>query len=361
MASRRAAEFERFPKLVPAVNVPVANSSSAEASNDPSIGITLEQTLYDFGQTRMRLERADSDIEAKRIEVWSERNDAVLNGLLAAVDAARLTQQLTMFHDLEKLLLKLEQRLEARTSGGVAGKGETLLITSALQKAQADTIRAQTDLRAAQSQLARLLPANQPAPALSLSAARKMCRRDLPQTTAPRVAMATVSLVQAETDSRLIRGKRFPRIVAQAGASMTTAGSPATSIGIQLDTTNMLGLGQGKVIESYDANVEARKRALAQANEDIATELDQHRMEFRGFLDSEQQLQTLVASKAETLALFDDQIAAGRLSLTDGIDLYREDADMRIQLLDIRANIVANCLQTAAILGTLAEYEVGDE
>jgi outer membrane protein TolC len=351
----KAAKFDRYPKILPTASYSLEGGSS-------SVGIGVEQTLLDFGATRAKIENAELDIQEKRMNLWVDRNQTVFDGLSAFVEISRISNRLKVYKGLERELGELNQLVSARSSGGVADRGESLRVVSAQQEVQRGVIEDTSKLNEARSQLARLMTPNTELPQeTTLKKVEAMCRRNNSPGSLPEVVLAEVNHAKAKAELRSAHSRKFPKIVLNAAINRVLPGvvnSPTA--GINLDSSSLLGLGRKQTILAAEADLEGARLTLERARESTRSEIRQYEIEYQGLLASKRTLRSLITSKNETVSLYREQIEAGAMELPEGISFLRERADTRLLLLDVEADIVENCLTLALKRGALAQIELDD-
>lgn len=349
-AVRHALQFEKYPKLAPSVSFPVGGGN-------PSIGVGVKQTIWDFGGTHARIASADLDIEQALVRVWAESNEAVFKGLDAYLDISRLGLRIEELEDVRRKLIALQELLQARASGGVADRGEGLRMTAALQEIQRELIQDEASLRESEARLARLLPVSTHLSSLeNLTVARQMCRRKWPGVNTPEVILARLDVAQARASESLAKSQRFPRILAEAGKSYALSGSSNTTVGLTIDASDMLGLGARSRLRAAEARTKGAIQYYRNVQDTVLADVAQLQYEYSGQIESEKQLEGLVKSGAETLQVYQDQVDAGSISLTEGIRIIRENMSARLSLIDLQRNIAVNCLRISRIKGTLSKF-----
>lgn len=355
LAERRAAEFGRYPRIVPTASLPVDGG-------DASIGVNIEQTVWDGGRTRTRLDDADLTIAEARVKTWQERNETIHSGLEAFVDIQRYSSRILVLSELQEDLDQLGDVLRVRVEGGVADRGEQLRMSLSLQEMQRDIVSDQAELRAVQAILARLVsPAAVPSGVGLLGNAQSVCSRDWPVNEAPAVAEARVRLMQAEINYDAVRARRLPSLVLSAGSSYSSGSLSDPSVSLSLDASDMLGLGRRGSIDSAAASRTGALRSYELQQEDTDAELQILEQDYLGYISDISQLEALQGTNAENLLLYQEQVVAGSIPVAEGISLYKESANTRLDLIDARARVIQNCLESARVRGTLAPFGVSNE
>ena len=347
LAERRAIEFERYPRIVPTASAPIGGGQ-------PSVGLSVEQTLWDGGRVRTQIDNTDLSIDEARVLTWQERNDAVYDGLAAYMGILRFSERIAVQEGLLIDLNELEEVLRVRVEGGVADRGEQLRMTMSLQEARREIVSDQSELRAARSELLRLVPDSEwPTGSVSLSSAGSFCSRDWPSGDAPDVVLARLRLMRADNNYELVRARRFPSLVLGAGTSLSSDGLGEPTATLRLDASDLLGLGRRGSIESADASRIGVRRALELELDDTHAEFLRLEQEYIDLSSSIAQLVEIQKTNVENLNLYREQVIAGTIPVAEGISLFEENANTELDLVNTRAEVVGNCLESARIRGTL--------
>lgn len=351
-ANLRARRFDRYPQIRPTASAPLAGSGQA------SIGVNIEQVLWDGGRISARLTDADLRIANATLEAWEDRNDTVYEGLEASVDIARFEARLEALAALRRELEAISVLLDTRREGGVADRGETLRMASALQEVDRRVVADTASLREVRTELVRLLPEATRAPSLSdLGAAAAQCRRVWPQSEAPADALARVRLARVEASEGETRAQRFPRLVLSGGRAYAPgSGWSEPTVGLTLDASDMLGLGRRGNLEAAAASTRAAEASYGLQREDTQAELSRLEADYEGLRADITALRGLLQQGDETIALYREQLDAGSIPLTEGIVLHREHTDTRVSLIDAQADILLNCLLSSRNRGLLAPF-----
>lgn len=346
-ASTRAIEASRLPQVRPTGSVSLNEPDSA------TVGIALEQTLWDAGRRNARLTEQELRYANAILEAWAEQNELVQSGLEAYVTLAEADAKLGNIQRLTEDLNRLSKTLNSRIEGGVADRGEALKIDIALQEVEREKLTTESQRRIAIADLASVLPSDQvPSRAAeSLEKLIKVCNRNWPDTEPPADAIARLAAERQKVQEDLTRSRRFPRLVMAAGAAIGAAATPG--VGVQIDASDMLGPGARATMEAAQAETSA---ALVRYNgQKIQTrsDLEQLEAEHASLKAEERALRGLIAKNTETYRLFLEQVEAATVEIADGIGLFQEAADTRSQLAATQAAITRNCIRSASARGYL--------
>ena len=260
-----ARRFDRFPQLVPTGSIPLnGNGNSAFGRGNPSIGIAVEQMIWDGGRLRAQLSDTELKIADATIRSWIERNDDVYEGLVAYLEISRLEARLVVFQELEANLDIISRQLETRAAGGVADRGEMLRMVVALQELKRDILSDESEIRRARADLRRLLRSDlETQPLRDLGQASLQCNRSWTDLEMPRDALARIEVERTAESEKLLKARRFPRVTLGAGSAYySNGGWSGPGVAIQLDASDMLGLGRKSIGTAGRANTKGSQSSL---------------------------------------------------------------------------------------------------
>lgn len=356
--ARLAAQgFERGPQVRPTGSVDLTGD------NDASFGISLEQVIWDGGRTRTRMDAAQFRVASAALQAWDGRNEDVYEGLEAYVNMARFQARLRAYNSLGRTLEELTDLLDIRASGGVAGGGEALRMSVARQELQREVIADTAALRQARSDLRQLVPDDlQVAPLSDLTGAAASCRRTWPNSEPPTDALARMDVSRSRLAENLLRAQRFPRLVLGAGAAITNVASGITpGVNVELDASDMLGFESGRVIEAAALDSRAALVTYQVQLDDTRADLSRLEANYIEHRSSLEQLTALQDANEASVDLYRTQLDSGTISLVEGINLYDEVTNTELDIIDVHAAILLNCLQSAEIRGLLVPFIEPDD
>ena len=351
-AQLRALGFERYPQIRPTASAPLTDGSV-------SLNLNIEQLIWDGSRLRGRMTDAEIKVAEASLRAWAERNAAVYDGLEAYVDIARYQARLAALSGLKEELDAILLLLQTRAEGGVADRGELLRMNTALQSVDRRTVANRSSLRQAQTELPRLLAgARIPTSFSDIGTAANQCSRSWPDSEAPADALARVALSSAEVSEDIVRARRFPRVVLSGGSNYSQDGWSEPAIGIQLDTSDMLGFGRRNNVDAAIASTRAADASYALQRDETQADLAHLKAEYDGLRADATSLRALAQQSEAMLALYKEQLNAGSIPLTEGIVLHQERVDTLISLIDVEGDILMNCLRSSQRRGLLARFGV---
>ena len=355
-AERAAVQYERYPKITPTASAPLTGGG------DSSIGVNLEQTVWDGGRTRGVIKDADLEISKARVDTWQDRNQVIYDGLFAFSDIQRYGARIAIYRALERDLVELNEILGDRVAGGVADRGEQLRMSLSLQEVQRDIVADQLERRTAEAALARLVSEDKwPTTNHALLSQTGLCSRDWPKHEAPDVAQARVRVMRAENQRNIVVARRMPKLLLGVGTIYDSDGFSKPTAALQVDASDMLGLGRKQSIKAAEAAYDGALRSYDLQKDDTDAELQKLEQNYNGYLSVIRQLRALRQTNTENLELYREQVEAGTIPIAEGITLFREGANTNIDLIYARARALENCLDAARIRGALAPFGISHE
>lgn len=351
-AFHRARRFDRYPQLRPSASAPLGGQAN------PTVALNIDQVLWDSGSTRARLSEAQLSIEAAQLQAWADRNSSVADGLAALVNIARLEARLDEIRRLDAELAAIENLFQARLEGGVSDRGELLRLGVAQQEIARQSVADSAALRQAYADLQELLPPGTAIDVPTLSSLANHCHRGWPDREPLSDAIARTEAERAALAEQRTRSQRFPRLLLTSGTSNSGSGWSEPTIGLQLDASQMLGLGRRGDLEAAAARTRAAETSYSLQQEQTRAEIARQALNLEGLESDAASLQRLSEQSRAALELYEEQLDAASISLTDGIVLHREYTDTRLALYDIEANKLLNCLGSAEMRGLLAPIEI---
>jgi outer membrane protein TolC len=342
-----AARLARRPRILP------TGSASLTEPDASTVGISIEQMLWDGGRVEYRITQQELRYTSAILEAWAEQNDLVRSGLEAYINLMEADARLLHYSELASDLGALSKTIDSRFEGGVADRSESLKLAITLQEVARERLSVETEKRIAFANLNRLLPegAQSTNGSGNFDVLAAACNRNWPNSEPPADARARLMAEGHRIQESIISARRFPRLVLAAGAAIGAAATPG--VGLQIDASDMLGPGAKASIEAASAETDAALVFYNTQRIDSNRELEQLDVEYTSFASEQDALSGLVTRNVETYELFLEQVGASTVQVTDGIDLLREAANTRIQLVQTQAAIALNCVRSASLRGYL--------
>ncbi len=346
--TRQTGNFTPRPGLIPS-SFRLSSSPSNQSYNYFSLGVTLQQPLYDFGRTggaydsaRAQTDAATRDVEAVRQQTWF----AVVTRFHAVVAAQEMVR---VARTLREQAEHHAARARAMVAAGTRPRIEAVRAEAEAQAAQAAYLQAQNDLTVAKTDLLAVLGVPEPFafqvqeppeppddPLRPLDAAVAEALRNRPD------RAALLARIEAQEGVvRSLRGQWFP--VLSATGSFTDAGTEVKdlvwnwSLGITLSVPLFTGLSPLYQVREAEAALAALRERLRGLEVAVRRDVEQARAAVEDARARLGPLRASVEAAREALAL-----AEGR---------YEAGAGTSVELLDARAAL-ANA-EAALVRGRL--------
>ncbi len=370
---------------VPEITVPGTPSSSDGSGGGRTVGIQpnnlydghlqLRQTLYDFGQTRARIDQAEAGRTAAERRVDTERNDLAfqaIQGFYATLLAdARTEVQRRQIEQLEQTLEVVRRRQEA----GAATEFEIQSTLSRLSEARSQLTRLRGQRRSQEAELRRLLGRAR-GDSLTLRGALD-----------PRVAVPAPADADALADSARVQHPSVQVAEAQVRAARRQVGvadksdAPALAltaeggvkngypddldeprlnqaVGLSLRVPLFEGFSTGRRVEEAEAEVQAAEARLIDVQRQVETRVEQAASELRASLDRLEATETRLEQARMAAQLARTRYEAGTITNLELLEAETELRRARLDRTEVQYEVVMGryALQRAA--GTLLPFEV---
>jgi outer membrane protein TolC len=241
-------------------------------------GVVGQETIYDFGKTESQVDVAEKDVEARRQETRLAAQDAKIRAFRTFVECSRLRSEAELFRDLQR-----DAAVVSKEVGKFVRTGQRSIVDGYLSKAQVE--EASTSAAAAEAQLFEQEKAL--ALAIGLPSGITGCPplQDTPEWNVPAAAPEQHPLVAAEVADLATEKARKEAIRANYRPTVNLVGAlgwmekarlvPKSpyAVGIGVNVPLFSGFKDDYELErsdaliyGHEAQVEARKLAVAEAN-----------------------------------------------------------------------------------------------
>ncbi|WP_306045128.1 TolC family protein [Nioella sp. MMSF_3534] len=352
-ANLAATRFERYPQIRPSASVPLTGSGQ------PQAGLYVDQLLWDGGRTRAQIGIAELDLFEAETSAFIERNDFLIDGLFHVSDYLRLQARLDVNRTYEFELVRLMNIVEDRVDGDVSDRGEYLRLNAMLQGVRRQLASDRALLTQAESELNRITGTSswtQEIP--SHSEVAEMCRVVGRDGHSLDVVQAQINAQRAELQQAATASRRVPRLVAEAGTAYSATGLSEPTFGIRLDASDLLGFGRRHIMSASESNVSASRRNVAISEIEADARLEAWLSEHNARTVEIRQLEEIHENNRETIELYLEQVEAGVIQVSDGIDFYREQVETQISLIEARMHQFNTCLQISWMQGRLLSAHI---
>lgn len=362
-ADLESAEFKRYPALTVQAQTMTGNQNQVVA--------VVQQPLWAGGRIDGGIEQADVGVRIGRAALLDVRR-RILEDTAAAYAALRGAHQRLKAAELNVVEHeKLKGLVSRRVEGGIASNADILLAESRLSQAVAQRIQLQGAVSRARSELLALtqqpVAGNEPVPAQLLALPDPERMAGMIVTASAAVEQRLLKVEDARITSRLAVATLMPALYAKVEQNVYVTErygeSPhETRFGVVLQgSVEGLGLTGWKKVSASNARVEAARREVAAAENDVRRRAETLVTDIQSLGQVVRSYGLLVSSTEETLASFLRQYDAGRKSWVDVLNAQREFSEARISLEQARSSLEEASLRLAAQLGQLDSFMGGNE
>ena len=326
--------------------------ASVSTSGTKSLGISVEQKIWDFGRANAEHGVAKSAVKMAEINFWIERNEAVYDTLDAWLDAQKSLIRISELKSLKSELEEFHAAISDRTTGGISGRREMIEIDVAVREMVRETLDEQLLLTVAQTKLNKAIDKDA-APYLTAEVNDLSGCIDIEEDEeSPEHALARLKVVKAEFERRTLSTMRFPALVG--GVNIPAEGRP--SVTVRLDTRNFLGSGMKARMAAANQTTSAILRDYHRIKRAVHLDLAGLRAELNSQLKSLANLKKLINSAEENIEIFDELFASGQVRIIEGIQLVKEASETRRDYLDRKVDSARTCIRIARIRGALVKF-----
>lgn len=341
-----AIRAERFPRLAPILSV--------GSSGNTTVGLSLVQSLWDFGNRGARIETAQIDVAIAQVDQWIELSEASFDALDAFLSARRNAERLDVFAQQREALNALSTTIEDRFDAGVTGRAEALEIRLVLQEIERDVFEERSEMA---EHISRLNSLVDPAAifdiqAPSTEALLSQCTPEAAVPQAPQIMRADLLMERAIDEEQIIQSQLFPGLVGNLSVQRT-AGANQTGATVDIDPSQMLGWDRNDQLRAAALNIEGAKRSLLNTSEEVRLDVEQLQAEYRRHVAGLGQLDSLLDYTIESQALFDDLFASGNARIDEAIQLQKEVSAIKQRTIDLRIDALRACARIGRLNGTL--------
>ena len=335
----------RLPKISPVASI--------DGDGDTSLGVSLNQTIWDFGSSRAQIKRAEVDVVIAEVDQWIEINEAIFEALDVYLTHQRSLERLDNYSALQANVNDLAETVSRRFDGGVAGRSENLEVSIILQELARDILDERSEQAAALIRFRSLIGEASATPGHHSSVS--MLDECTPQATTPEppeVLRARFLVQRSLDDLDVLKSRRLPVLIGNIDARESNGGIE-TSAGLSIDASQLLGWDRAARLEAGEQRVQAAQQEHQNVSEAVRLDIQQLQDEYTRQQASLVEIDRLLVSARESENFFEDLFNSGRSSLDDGLQLKREVSILERSRSDRRIELVRTCLRIGRIQGTL--------
>ena len=327
--------------------------ASIDGDGDTSLGVSINQTIWDFGSSRARIERAEVNVAIAEIDQWIETNEAIFEALDVYLTYQRSLERLDNYSALQVNVTELAETVSSRFDGGVAGRNENLEVSIILQELARDILDERSEQAAALIRFRSLIGDASATPVQRSSASMlDECTSQATTPEPPEVLRARFLVQRSLDDLDVLRSRRLPVLIGSIDVRESNGGVE-TSAGLSIDASQLLGWDRAARLESGEQRVQAAQQEHRNVSEAVRLDVQQLQDEYIRQQASLAEIDLLLASARESESFFEDLFNSGRSSLDDGLQLKREVSILERSRSDRRIELVRTCLRIGRIQGTL--------
>lgn len=343
--------------------LPALNASAGPESSGVGYDVTLSQTLYDWGQVRSSVQRADALTAEQRASYRIKRDDVALEVVELWLDIARGRAQLDLARGHIERLSRLQSMARERVEGRFSDQAELGRANLAVSTAQATRARMNGDLAEAEGAFEVLVgyPATRvlipDAPAF-LAGLNDEAQLEAAVTASPLYKRAVHTAEAADAAWRESRSSALPRLVVEGSVQKREIGGRLiddSSIGLRLRMSTQQGLSAFQ-----RPRLERARRDAAQLGTDtIAREL---RRKIASLQVTDRALEGRINALADQVsqsdavrATYAEQFIVGRRDIQDLVLMENEYFEAEREIIELTIERLRTQYRAAAQLGLLAD------
>ncbi len=330
-----AASKNWLPKIGPQISL---TSLSSVVAN-----LVVDQVLFDNGRLKGERAFAIADVEVAAVKMSQDTNERVHTALTLYTDAVEAREKSALAQTALQDMGHFAWIMEERVKGGVSNLSDLNVLTQKLNEIKAD-VRSNSETAA--TRIAELNAMS----AKPLDGLRGVPRFEVSSTDLP------LSVVLAEAEkTRAIAAAKVERAGNLPGLSAGGTVGSDTSLGLQVKSDTLLGVGTGAKLKAIEAAKEAAGRRVNQANEDANRQLRKLEGQIAAKGRQATEAATLTQQAKANLDLFQQQYDAGQRQVLDVVSVYETYARQQQQEVELKYETVRLKLEMAQVLGILAD------
>ena len=342
--------------------LPALNASAGPESSGVGYDVSVSQTLYDWGQVRSSVQRADALSSEQRASYAIKRDDVALQVVELWLDIAQGRAQLDLVRGHVERLSRLQAMAQERVAGRFSDQAELGRANLALSTAQATRARLNGDLSEAESAFevlvgypaTRVLIPDQPAFMAQVASEPQL---EAAIIAAPLYKRAIHTAEAADAAYRESRSAALPRLVVEGSVQKREIGGRLiddSSIGLRLRMSTQQGFSafQRPRLE------QARRDAAQLGTDTVARELKRKiaslQVTDRALDGRINALADQVSQSDAVRSTYAEQFVVGRRDIQDLVVMENEYFEAERQIIELTIERLRTQYRVAAQLGLLA-------
>lgn len=332
-----------------------AKSKNWLPSIGPSISLTslgtlaasmlVEQVLFDNGKRKAERAFAAADVEIAAVNLSSEMNTRVYEGLAYYIAAQKAQAQANVTANGVTRMQDYGRIMGLRVSGGLSDRSEERVI---LQKIAEMEAALSADREAAATAMAELNAMVQ-VPINGLSGLASLTALNGP--TEPLAVLKTSGEGRrVVAEAKMVRAGFLPGLSASGNV-----GKGGVTGGLSVDTANGIGFGTAASLQALNASEQVAAQRVDSARDDANRRLVALDREIATLKSREVQGASVLTQTAGSLKMFGEQYKFGRRPLMELVGMFESYARMEREQVALKYDIALLSLQTAKIRGVLVD------
>lgn len=331
-----AASKNWLPKIGPQISLTSLGSVVAN--------LVVDQVLFDNGRKKGEREFAIADVEVAAVSLAQDTNERVHTALTLYTDAVEAREKSALAQRSLQDMGHFAWIMEERVKGGVSDLSDLNILTQKLGEIKADQ---KSNAEKAATSLAELN---------AMSAETLDGVRGVPRFNVSSTAAHPLSVVLAEAEkTRAIAAAKIERAGNLPGLSAGGTVGENSTLGVQVKSDTLLGLGTGATLKAIEATKEAAGRRVAQATEDSNRKLRKLEGQIAAKGRQAGEAATLTIQAKSNLKLFQQQYDAGQRQVLDVVNVYETFARQQQAEVTLKYETMRLKLEMAQLLGILAD------
>lgn len=349
-ANSRAAESELRAARLRAVAASknwlpsIGPSISLSSLGDLVANLIVEQVLFDNGRKKAERAFAAADVEVAAVTLSQDTNARVFSALDLYLKASEAKEKAALSTKAFNDMSHFEYIMSERVRGGVSDRSDLVILRQKLAEIRSDmssnTEARGTALAELNAMSVRDLSGVTGVPSLPVNG---LGAKPLP------ILLAEAEKERAVAEATMERASNLPGLKAVA-----TGGTSDPTLGLQVASDKLFGLGTGATLKAIEATKEGAQRKVAQAREDSNRRLRALEAELRGVDRQSGEAAGLASQSKKNLDLFQAQYKAGTRQVMDVVGVYETYARQQQKAVGLKYHAARLKLQIADEMGLLA-------
>ncbi|MGI4818046.1 MAG: TolC family protein [Janthinobacterium lividum] len=342
--------------------LPALNASAGPESSGVGYDVSLSQTLYDWGQVRSTIDRADALKDRQEAQLLVTQDDVALQVAELWLDIAGGRAQLEMTRGHLERLGRLQSMAQERVSGRFSDQAE--LGRANLAMATAGGLRARINGQLAEAEEMFTVLVGREAGSVRLP---EMPTFLIPLRSEPVLEQAIVasplyrrSVLEARAADATVReaeAARYPRLVLEGSVQKREIGGRLiddSAIGLRLRMSTQQGLTAFQRPRLEAARRDAARLGVDATARDLKRTVGSLVVTDRALDERINALSDQVTQSSGVRTAYAEQFIVGRRDIQDLIVMENEYFDAERQILELTVERLRNQYRAAAQLGMLA-------